>query len=211
MFLGFVRLISTSQYYALLRIQSNMSEKLPSKDEAFEALDFIVNVLKEHEKDLDRLVTELGTVAGQLGESGELNGKVKKIEDKINGLQAEVSNLVKSISNSSQKQTSHPMAAQVEEPIILASTPATVPQNGLPMVLQCKQLEDFFSLAAQAERVVFTHKEAEKIFEAQALKHGQLFCFTGEAPDFTALMKTYLSWQLGVPGKQISEGNITFK
>ena len=43
-----------------------MSEKAPSKDEAFEALDFIVNVLKEHEKDLDKLVSELDTVAGQL-------------------------------------------------------------------------------------------------------------------------------------------------
>jgi hypothetical protein len=188
-----------------------MSEKLPSKDEAFEALDFIVNVLKEHEKDLDRLVTELGAVAGQLGESGELNGKVKKIEDKINGLQAEVSNLVKSISNSPQKQANHPMVTQAEEPEMHSDTPAMVPQIGLPMVLQCKQLEDFFSLANQAERVVFAYKEAEKKFEAQALKNSQLFCFSGEAPNFAALMKTYLSWQLGVPGKQISEGNITLK
>jgi hypothetical protein len=31
-----------------------MSRKSPSKDEALEALDFIVSVLKEHEKDLDR-------------------------------------------------------------------------------------------------------------------------------------------------------------
>jgi hypothetical protein len=29
-----------------------------SKDEALEALDFIVNVLKEHEKDLDKLINE---------------------------------------------------------------------------------------------------------------------------------------------------------
>ena len=50
-----------------------MTEKTPAKDEALEALDFIVNVLKEHEKDLDRLINELGNVAGQLGETGELN------------------------------------------------------------------------------------------------------------------------------------------
>ena len=55
-----------------------MSEKTPSKDEALEALDFIVNVLKEHEKDLDRLVSELGSVAGQLGESGELKRQSKE-------------------------------------------------------------------------------------------------------------------------------------
>src|SRR5512136_1630584 len=74
----------------------SMSKKQPSKDEALEALDFIVNVLKEHEKDLDRLVSELGTVAGQLGDSGELSGKVKTIEDKIGGLQYDVGNLLKS-------------------------------------------------------------------------------------------------------------------
>jgi len=188
-----------------------MSEKPPSKDEAFEALDFIVNVLKEHEKDLDRLVTELGAVAGQLGESGELSSKVKKIEDKITGLQAEVGNLVKSLSNSSQNQVNHAMATEVKKLETVTDTPKVVPQNGSPMVLQCNQLEDFFALAAQAERVVFARKEAVKTFDAQALKNSQLFCFTGEAPDFAVLMKTYLSRQLAVPEKQILEGNITLK
>ncbi len=209
--MGFVRLISGPQHYAQQRTKSNMSEKTPSKDEAFEALDFIVNVLKEHEKDLDRLVTELGTVAGQLGETGELNGKVKKIEDKISVLQTQVSNLVTSLSNSPQKQVNRAIATQVEEQETHAYPPVAVPQNGVPMVLQCRQLEDFFILAAQAERVVFARKEAEKTFEAQALKNGQLFCFSGEAPDFAAMLKTYLSQQLGVPGKQILEGNVTLK
>jgi len=35
-----------------------VSKKPQSKDEALEALDFIVNVLKEHEKDLDKLINE---------------------------------------------------------------------------------------------------------------------------------------------------------
>jgi hypothetical protein len=40
-----------------------MSRKPQSKDEALEALDFIVNVLKEHEKDLDRLITRSSSTA----------------------------------------------------------------------------------------------------------------------------------------------------
>ncbi len=68
--------------------------KIPqSKDEALEALDFIVNVLKEHEKDLDKLINELGTVTEQIGDTGELSGKVEKVEEKINSLQKEVTNL----------------------------------------------------------------------------------------------------------------------
>jgi hypothetical protein len=52
-----------------------MSKRPQSKDEALEALDFIVNVLKEHEKDLDRLINELGTVTEQLGETAAYRTK----------------------------------------------------------------------------------------------------------------------------------------
>lgn len=34
--------------------------------EALEAIDFIVMVLKEHEKDLDRLINELGNITERL-------------------------------------------------------------------------------------------------------------------------------------------------
>lgn len=55
-----------------------MARNSQSKDDALAALDFIVNVLKEHEKDLDKLINELATVTEQLGETGELNGKNKQ-------------------------------------------------------------------------------------------------------------------------------------
>ncbi len=48
-----------------------MAKNPQSKDEAFETLDFIVNVLKEHEKDLDKLINELATVTEQLGETSK--------------------------------------------------------------------------------------------------------------------------------------------
>ena len=71
-----------------------MAKNPQSKDEALEALDFIVNVLKEHEKDLDKLINELATVTEQMGDTGELSGKVEKVEEKINSLQKEVTNLI---------------------------------------------------------------------------------------------------------------------
>ena len=45
------------------------------------ALDFIINVLKEHEKDLDRLISQLGIITESLGDTGEITGKIEKIED----------------------------------------------------------------------------------------------------------------------------------
>ena len=65
-----------------------MTKKAPSKDEALEALDFIINVLKEHEKDLDRLINELGTITEGLGDTGELSGKIEKVEERLVTLQS---------------------------------------------------------------------------------------------------------------------------
>ena len=75
-----------------------MDKNPQNKDEAFEALDFIVNVLKEHEKDLDKLINELATVTEQIGEAGELSGQVEKVEEKISSLQKEVTSLVSYLS-----------------------------------------------------------------------------------------------------------------
>jgi len=185
-----------------------MSEKLPSKDEALEALDFIVNVLKEHEKDLDRLVSELGTVVGQLGESGELSGKVKKIEEKINGLQDNVTSLVNSLSSLSREPaaTLAPSVAkedskgEIVRPTMTAST---------PVLLKCSQWEDFQSLASLAQTVSFTFKESEKTLEVNALKNNQVITFNGEMPKLSALLKMFLSRQLALPEKQVLEGQMS--
>jgi hypothetical protein len=182
-----------------------MSEKPPSKDEALEALDFIVNVLKEHEKDLDRLVNELATVADQMGDNGELGGKVEKIEAKINSLQSDVSSMLKRFSTSS---TGVPMAAAVAP---ATKEPQTEPVqvglvNGPPLLLQCKQWDDFRVLATQAQTVSFTFKETEKIFEAEALKNNQIITYTGEIPLYSTLLKTWLSKELEISEKKILEG-----
>ena len=182
-----------------------MSEK-PSKDEALEALDFIVNVLKEHEKDLDRLVSELGTVAGQLGETGEINGKVKKIEDKINGLQGDISNILKSLSASQREKKS--LVVEIAETPQNRASQVSLP-SGVPMLLQCKQWEDFQTLAVQAQTISFVFKESDKSFEVSALKNNQVFNYNGEIPRFSALLKTFLSRKLAVPETQILEGEMT--
>jgi len=186
-----------------------MSEKSPSKDEALEALDFIVNVLKEHEKDLDRLVSELGTVAEQLGETGEFNTKIKQIEDKINGMQSDIGSLVKNISSSPKQPSTQNIALSESEP--KTETVPFVLSKGLPIQLQCKQWEDFQTLANQAQTISFTVKEIEKTFQADALKNNQLISFNGEMPKLSVLLKTYLSRQLQISEKQILEGHMALK
>jgi hypothetical protein len=180
-----------------------MSRKLPSKNEALEALDFIVNVLKEHEKDLDRLINELGNITEKLGDTGALSGKIEKVEETLATLQGEITNLITYLSASQETPTilAQPTQEQkTETPQIPRET------HGPPVILRCKQWDDFQTLAHQAQTVSYLHREAEKTFQADALKDNQIITYTGELPKPTILLKTWLAKQLDIPEKKILEG-----
>ena len=78
-----------------------MSKNPPSKDGTLEALDFILNVIREHDKDLDKLATEFSSIAKRLGERSELKGNLERIEGQIDSLQKDVDKLSKSLSTRS--------------------------------------------------------------------------------------------------------------
>ena len=78
-----------------------MSKNPPSKDGTLEALDFILNVIRDHDKDLDKLATEFASIATRLGERSELKGKLERIEGQIDSLQKDIDKLSKSLSNRS--------------------------------------------------------------------------------------------------------------
>lgn len=178
-----------------------LARNLQSKDEALEAIDFIVNVLKEHEKDLDTLIGELAVVTKQLGETGELSGKVEKVEEKIDKLQTEVANLITYLSVG-QKKTP---PATVKEHTAHAAT-AVMVQSGPSINLGCRQWEDFQTLAFQAQTLSFSYKDEEEVFKADAIKGNQIITYSGPIPKFSAILKVWLSKALGVPESSILEG-----
>ncbi len=179
-----------------------MSRKAPSKDEALEALDFIVSVLKEHEKDLDRLINELGKITEKLGDTGEFSGKIEKVEERLTTLQNEIANLITYLS------VAHEVPAIPAQPTQEqgAETLQVREMRGPPVILRCKQWEDFQTLAYQAQTLSFLHREAEKTFQVDALKNNQIVTYSGELPKPTSLLKTWLSKQLDIPEKKILEG-----
>jgi hypothetical protein len=180
------------------------------KDESFEALDFIVNVLKEHEKDLDRLINELATVTEQLGETGELSSKVEKVEEKITSLQKEVTSLMSYISGVGSREAPPTVAKErsTETPLVPTPVASSVVAAGPSVILRCKQWEDFQTLAFQAQTLSFTYKEDEKIFQADALKGNQIITYGGVPPKFSSILKTWLSKELGIPERSILEGGL---
>ena len=179
-----------------------------SKDDALEAVDFIVNVLKEHEKDLDNLIGELATVTEELGKNGKLSDKVEKFEEKIENLQKEVTKLINLVSNLSGSVPKEALPASVKEHVSEAAcaAPAVAIQGGHSVIFRCKQWEDFQTLAFQAQTLSFSYKEDEKGFQTDALKGNQIITFSGALPKFSLILKTWLSEQLDVPEKNIFEG-----
>jgi hypothetical protein len=180
-----------------------MSKKTPSKDEALEALDFIVSVLKEHEKDLDRLINELGSVAEKMGDTGELSGKVERVEERLSALQDEITNLITYLSvpqGAAPTSSPHPITAvQKKEDVVRETREA-------PVIVRCKQWEDFQAMAVDAQTLSFMYQEAEKTFQVDALKNSQIITYSGELPKCDALLKAWLSKQLNVPEKRALEG-----
>ncbi len=171
--------------YSISAQGDNEMERKPTKNDALEALDFIINVLKEHEKDLDRLISQLGIITESLGETGELTGKIEKIEDRITTLQGEITNLIKHV------------ASPRDSPSYTQRTPVTV---------KCKQWEDFKTMARGAETVSYLFKEAEGSFQADALANGRIVSYTGEFPQNSSLLKLWLSRELSVAEESIFEG-----
>lgn len=160
-------------------------EGKPNKNEALEALDFIINVLKEHEKDLDRLVSQLSIITESLGETGEITDKIGKIENRITTLQGEITDMVKNI-DSPRESTSI--------------------RRGSPALIKCVQWEDFKTMAAGAETVSYSFKEEEKSFQAEALTNGKIVSYTGSFPQNSQLLKLWLSKELAVTEKAVFEG-----
>jgi len=180
------------------------------KDESLEALDFIVNVLKEHEKDLDKLISELATVTEQLGETGELSNKVEKVEEKITSLQKEVTSLMSYISGVGSRETppTEAKGRSTETPLVPTPVAPTSIATGPSVILRCKQWEDFQTLAFQAQTLSFTYKEDEKSFQADALKGNQIITYGGQPPKFSSILKTWLSKELSIPERSILEGGL---
>ena len=169
-----------------------MAKNSGSEDKYFEALDFIINVLKKHEQILDNSIQELTTLTEYLENLTVLNSKVENAKEKINIVQKEVTTIV----------------GGELEPKVLESpaVPSVVVQSGSSLVLNCKQWGDFEVLAMHAQNLSFSYEEDEKVLQVCAIKGNQMIRFTGAVPGFSIILKAWLSRQLNIPESNIVEG-----
>ncbi|HVP41406.1 MAG TPA: hypothetical protein VMS95_05590 [Candidatus Krumholzibacteriaceae bacterium] len=188
-----------------------MTQKKPSKNDALEALDFIIAVLKEHEKDLDRLINELGVITEKIGEKGESSEKIERVENRLSLIQTELTELIKFLSIPGEKPPAALAQAQAQaqaQAEVQTKTESTQPayMRGPPVIVRCRQWEDFKLLAQGADTVSFLYKDTEKSFQADALKNGRVLTFNGALPENVRLLKVWLARELSTAEGRIFEG-----
>jgi len=71
-----------------------MGENSGSKDRSVETLDLIINILTEHEKNLDELIDELAKIYEKIDKTDALRGKIDAVEKKIDKLKKQVTDLL---------------------------------------------------------------------------------------------------------------------
>lgn len=185
-----------------------MADNDRSKDKSLEALDFIINVLREHEQNLDKSIDQLATVTEQIGETDTLNANLKKAEEKLDYLLKEVTSLAGYLENSPKEVAP---TERKERELHTNSSPAASPavlQAGLSIIMQCTMWEDFQILAIHPQTLTFSYNENEKVFQASALKGNQLITYAGALPSFPLILKMWLSRNLEIAEQNIFEGQL---
>jgi hypothetical protein len=186
------------------RRETSVNNK-PSKNGSFEALDFIISVLKEHEKDLDRLINELGIITEKIGDKGEATEKIERVEERLSLIQSELAELTKFLSLPGGKPPAALAQAQTQAQAKAEAAQPTF-AHGPSVIVRCKEWEDYKQLASGADTVSFLYKDAEKGFQADALKNDRILTYNGALPDDVELLKTWLARELGVLEDRIFEG-----
>jgi hypothetical protein len=130
---------------------------------------------------------------------------VEKVEERLTTLQNEIANLIAYLSASREAPAAQ-VRTQTQPPIERPEQAQIREVRGPPVILRCKQWEDFQTLAHQPQTLSFLYKEAEKSFQVDALKGNQIITYSGELPRPTALLKTWLSKQLEIPENKVLEG-----
>jgi hypothetical protein len=174
---------------SLLMQNSNLEGVIidSEKSGAIEAVKFILNVLKQHNKEFDHLVTQLGDEAD----------KIKKVGESLDKIQAVVDRSLTSVKESPRSDT------------------AFFPSSKRSIIAKCRQWKEFKSLSNMSEMFFFQVDEKVNTVKVYALKGNLvLTCFydlaLGPQKHETGL-KIWISRELNVTEDKIIKGFIALE
>jgi hypothetical protein len=159
----------------------------PSRDKSTEHLN-VIDGFKIHGKGMSEVIAHLRTVVEGSASNAEYRPKVKDVESRFSAIQSELLNLISSVS--------FPSAPSVREEYL----------HGTPVIIRCKQWEDFKAQASKASTVSFLYRAEERAFQVDALKEDRVYTFSGQLPNDASLLKIFLSKELCVDEGRVLEG-----
>jgi hypothetical protein len=119
---------------------------------------------------------------------GEVAEKFEIAKRRLSDIRREISSVVESI------------------PASDAAPSAQASVVGPPVIIRCKNWEDFRVQALGAENVSFLYREEDKSFQVDAVKGGRIYTYSGQLPSGAALLRNWLSKELGTDGSRVLEG-----
>ncbi len=183
-------------------MSSSRREDKDDKEGKFEALDFVLGVLREDVNNLGRIVADLEKIAGAVGKPSEMGGRLDSIESQLASTRADIANLVSLLAR-------EPAPARESAP---APAKPVVPREsyGTPIIVSCRVWEDFRTLAHQADQAAFASVR-EDTFEIGAQKGNRIYKYVGKLPPYSTVIRAWLSKELEVPDPRIIEGDLTLR
>ena len=158
-------------------------------EDAREMLDLILNNLREFEVDFRRLIGQFQKISDSSQLSEDMAEKFEDAKKRLLSVQRGISNVMESLPDSA------PTAASVATSVM-----------GPPVIIRCKNWEDFKLQASSADNISFLYREEEKTFQADAVKGSRVYTYSGQLPNGASLLKIWLSSELGTGESQVSEG-----
>ena len=151
-------------------------------------LDLISNNLREFEKDFKRLIGQFQKIGDSSRLRGDMAEKFEDAKKRLMSVQKEISNVVECL----------PASAPMPN--------ITTTVLGPPIIIRCKNWEDFKLQASNADSVSFLYKDEERAFQVDAVRGNRVFTYSGQLPNGAMLLKTWLSREVGTRESQVSEG-----
>jgi len=81
-----------------------------------------------------------------------------------------------------------------------------IEKAAIPVIIRHRNWEEFKSNAENASAISFLLREEEGVFQADALKEGTIYTYSGTIPKINVLLKLWLSKELKVDEEKIFEG-----
>jgi len=170
-------------------VYSNLGEIMLKniRGESSNACSHIVEKFEEHERGLSEVLLSLQQIAEERGQGKMYGDKIGKVEKLFSSVREEISNLISLIcpSSSSARQEYF---------------------QGPPVIIRCKQWEDFKVQAVNSGAVSFLYKAEERTFQVDALKEGRVYTFSGPIPGDVLLLRAWLAKELNVEELRVVEG-----